>query len=133
MKILKIVAIIAIAILLISIFQPEVSAVTIRNFDQMKSSIQEFMNKGQNGNSANLSGNDIGDIIIPIANILTVIGIFILVGVTIVMGIRYMFATPEQAAKLKEQLIGLAVAAVVILGATAVWKIVYNILVASGL
>ena len=133
MKVLKIVFIAVIAIFLINIFQPEVSAVEIRNFDQMKTAINQFMNTGKNGNSANISGNDMGSIVIPIANILTAIGVVVLVAVTIVMGIKYMFATPEEAAKLKQQLIGLVVAGVVILGATAIWKIVYNILNSVGL
>ncbi len=133
MKVLKIVFIAVIAIFLINIFQPEVSAVEIRSFDEMKTAINQFMNTGKNGNSANISGNDMGSIIIPVANILTAIGVIVLVAVTIVMGIKYMFATPEEAAKLKQQLIGLVVAGVVILGATAIWKIVYNILNSVGL
>ena len=133
MKVLKIVFIAVIEIFLINIFQPEVSAVEIRSFDEMKTAINQFMNTGKNGNSANISGNDMGSIIIPVANILTAIGVVVLVAVTIVMGIKYMFATPEEAAKLKQQLIGLVVAGVVILGATAIWKIVYNILNSVGL
>ena len=133
MKVLKIVFIAVIAIFLINIFQPEVSAVEIRSFDEMKTAINQFMNTGKNGNSANISGNDMGSIIIPVANILTAIGVVVLVAVTIVMGIKYMIATPEEAAKLKQQLIGLVVAGVVILGATAIWKIVYNILNSVGL
>lgn len=133
MKVLKIVFIAVIAIFLINIFQPEVSAVEIRSFDEMKTAINQFMNTGKNGNSANISGNDMGSIVIPIANILTAIGVIVLVAVTIVMGIKYMFATPEEAAKLKQQLIGLVVAGVVILGATAIWKIVYNIINSVGL
>lgn len=73
------------------------------------------------------------EIVVPIANILTAIGVFVLVGVTIVMGIKYMFATPEEAAKLKQQLIGLVVSAVVVLGATAIWKIIYKVLSSTGL
>ena len=133
MKVLKIIFIAVIAIFLINIFQPESAAVEIRSFDEMKTAINQFMNTGKNGNSANISGNDMGSIVIPIANILTAIGVVVLVAVTIVMGIKYMFATPEEAAKLKQQLIGLVVAGVVILGATAIWKIVYNILNSVGL
>ncbi|MCI8546104.1 MAG: hypothetical protein HFJ44_02610 [Clostridia bacterium] len=133
MKILKIVFVIVTMIVAINIFTPETSAVQVKNFDQMKSSIQTFMNKGKNGNSANMSGNDMKDIVIPIANILTAVGVIVLVAVTIIMGIKYMFATPEEAAKLKQQLIGLVVAGVVILGATAIWKIVYNIINSVGL
>lgn len=133
MKILKIVFIVVMVAILINIFQPQVSAVDIRNFDEMKTAINQFMNTGKTGNSANISGDDMGSIVIPIANILTAIGVIVLVAVTIIMGIKYMFATPEEAAKLKQQLIGLVVAGVVILGATAIWKIVYNILNSVGL
>ena len=79
------------------------------------------------------SGNEIGNILKPIVNILTAIGVIALIVITMIMGIKYMFATPEEAAKLKQQLIGLVVSAVVVLGATAIWKIIYNILVASKL
>jgi len=57
----------------------------------------------------------------------------VLVSVTIIMVIKYMFATPDEAAKLKQQLIGLVVSAVVVLGATAIWKIVYNVLKSTGI
>lgn len=74
-----------------------------------------------------------GEILKPIVGILTAIGVIALIVITMIMGIKYMFATPEEAAKLKQQLIGLVVSAVVVLGATAIWKIIYNILVASKL
>lgn len=133
MKILKIIFVVATMILALNIFTLKASAAQVKNFDEMKSSIQTFMNKGKNGNSANMSGNDMKDIVIPIANILTAVGAIVLVAVTIIMGIKYMFASPEEAAKLKQQLIGLVVAGVVILGATAIWKIVYNIINSVGL
>lgn len=133
MKILKIVFIAVAMILTINIIAPKTQAVEVKTFDEMKGSLKTFMDKGKNGNSANMSGEDMGDIVIPIANILTAVGVIILVAVTIIMGIKYMFASPEEAAKLKQQLIGLVVSGVVILGATAIWKIVYNIMKASGL
>lgn len=127
MKTLKIVRIICIVITIISVIhvlQPEVQAV--KTFDEMKSAINNWLNVGKSGN-VGVSGDKLGNIIMPIANILTAIGVIVLVAVTMIMGIKYMFATPEEAAKLKQQLIGLVVSAVVILGATAVWKIVYQI------
>lgn len=133
MKVLKIVFVAVIMVAVLNIFAPRTSAAQVKNFDEMKSAIQTFMNKGKNGNSAKMSGNDMRDIVIPIANILTAVGAIVLVAVTIIMGIKYMFATPEEAAKLKQQLIGLVVAGVVILGATAIWKIVYNIINTVGL
>lgn len=133
MKVLKIVFIVIAMIMTINIFTPSSSAAQIKNFDEMKSSIKSFTDKGKSGDSAKISGNDMRDIVIPIANILTAVGVIVLVAITIIMGIKYMFASPEEAAKLKQQLIGLVVSGVVILGATAIWKIVYTILNTSGL
>lgn len=133
MKILKTIFVAVTMIAVLNIFATNSSAAQVKNFDEMKGSIQTFMNKGKSGNSANMSGSDMKDIVIPIANILTAVGAIVLVAVTIIMGIKYMFASPDEAAKLKQQLIGLVVAGVVILGATAIWKIVYNILNSVGL
>ena len=91
----------------------------------MKRAITDWLNTGKGGTTG-VKGEQLGGIVMPIVNILTAIGVIVLVGVTMIMGIKYMFATPEEAAKLKQQLIGLVVSAVVILGATAVWKIVYQ-------
>lgn len=133
MKILKIVFVVITALLIINIFQPKVQAKSsVLTFDEMKKSINSWMSKGKSGNTG-IKANDIKNVIVPIINILTVIGIVVIVGVTMVMGMKYMFATPEEAAKLKHQLIGLVVSAVVILGATAIWKIVYKILESSNL
>ena len=123
-KVIRIICIVITIISVISIFKPQVQAV--QTFDDMKGAIDNWLNIGKGGD-ANVDGGKLGEIIMPIANILTAIGVIVLVAVTMVMGIKYMFATPEEAAKLKQQLIGLVVSAVVILGATAIWKIVYNI------
>ncbi len=131
MKILKYVAVVITAMLImINLNQPVAEAMT---FDEMRSKIQTWTQVGESQGSSQINGNEIGNILKPIVNILTAIGVIVLVAVTIIMGIKYMFATPEEAAKLKQQLIGLVVAAVVVLGATAIWKIIYNILDASNL
>lgn len=130
MKIFRNILVVITTLIIIMAIEPEVKATT---FDDMKSKIDNFMGIGQSQGDSAVSGDDMKKIIVPIANILTAIGVFVLVGVTIIMGIKYMFATPEEAAKLKQQLIGLVVSAVVVLGATAVWKIVYNVLTSTGL
>ena len=131
MKILKYVAVVITAMLImINLNQPVAEAMT---FDEMRSKIQTWTKIGQSQGGSQIQGNEIGEILRPIVNILTAIGVIVLVAVTVIMGIKYMFATPEEAAKLKQQLIGLVVAAVVVLGATAIWKIIYKILVASKL
>jgi hypothetical protein len=47
--------------------------------------------------------------------------------VTLYMGIKYITATPDSQARLKQQLIGLVVSGIVIFGAYFIWKIVVNI------
>ena len=131
MKILKYVAVVITAMLImINLNQPVAEAMT---FDEMRSKIQTWTQIGQRQGGSRISGNEIENILKPIVNILTAIGVIALIVITMIMGIKYMFATPEEAAKLKQQLIGLVVSAVVVLGATAIWKIIYNILVASKL
>lgn len=59
-----------------------------------------------------------------LANILTTIGAVIVLAGLLIIGIKYMVATPDEAAKLKTKLVGLAVSGVVILGAYGIWKLV---------
>lgn len=82
---------------------------------------------GKNGlNQSDL--NEVGNEFVQIAQILVYIGAGILVASTAYMGIKYMMASPEQQAKLKQQLIGLVVSALVIFGAYFIWSTVYDIL-----
>ena len=132
MKVFKYIFVVITALILINALQPAVSAVQVKSFDEMKDAWTDWKSRGQQDN-AGVNAGDLKQIVIPVINILTVIGVFVLVAVTIIMGIKYMFATPDVAAKLKQQLIGLVVSAVVVLGATAIWKIVYNVLTSTNL
>ena len=132
MKVFKYIFVVITALILINALQPAVSAVQVKSFDEMKDALTDWKSRGQQDN-AGVNAGDLKQIVSPVINILTVIGVFVLVAVTIIMGIKYMFATPDVAAKLKQQLIGLVVSAVVVLGATAIWKIVYNVLTSTNL
>ena len=135
MRVFKYIFVVITTLILISMLQPAVNAATetkVKSFDEMKAALTDWKAKGQQDQSG-VNASDLKSIVIPVINILTVIGVFVLVAVTIIMGIKYMFATPEVAAKLKQQLIGLVVSAVVVLGATAIWKIVYNALNSTNL
>lgn len=132
MKVFKYIFVVITTLILINALQPAVSAVQVKSFDEMKDALTDWKSRGQQDN-AGVNAGDLKQIVIPVINILTVIGVFVLVAVTIIMGIKYMFATPDVAAKLKQQLIGLVVSAVVVLGATAIWKIVYNVLTSTNL
>lgn len=62
-----------------------------------------------------------------LGQILTMIGAGVMVGVATYMGIKYLTAGPDAQAKLKEQLIGVAVSGTVIFGAYFIWKTVIQI------
>ncbi len=84
---------------------------------------QKFIDEGQsNAGISNLG--TIGKEFSEIGNILRFIGAGIIVAATAYMGILYMISPPERQAKLKQQLIGLVVAAVVIFGGYYVWQII---------
>ena len=71
----------------------------------------KFIQKGSEKAAAdNISVSEIGEEFSAIA--------------TAYMGILYMISPPERQAKLKQQLIGLVVSAVVIFGGYYIWKIV---------
>ena len=70
---------------------------------------------------------EITDVILPIAKALTTIGVGILLCVAAVMGIKWLTANPDEQAKLKQQSIGLVVAAGVIFGAYTIWSIALRI------
>lgn len=65
---------------------------------------------------------------IEIGRILVYIGIVTLLIVTAVMAIKWITATPDKQAKLKQQLIGLVVSMVVIFGAVGIWNVVKGIM-----
>ena len=101
----------------------KVEALTLKD---MQDKTQEFLTRGSN-ESKSIETDGIFDDLVGMGSILTTIGAGILVAVTLYMGIRFITATPEAQAKLKQQLIGLVVAGFVIFGAYFIWKIVINI------
>lgn len=98
---------------------------TFPTWDQLKQESDNFLAQGENNN---LGESQMQSIFLPMAKILLSAGIIVLVAVTMIMGIKYMFASPEEAAKLKQQLIGLVVSAIVIFGAVGIWTLAYQVL-----
>lgn len=81
-----------------------------------------FIEKG----TANAKISDLTEIsnqFTALGNVLRFVGVGIVVAATAYMGILYMISPPEKQAKLKQQLIGLVVSAVVIFGGYYIWKI----------
>lgn len=94
--------------------------------EEIQQQANNFLQQGS-GNPG-INAGKIGDILRPLAGFLLGIGTVVLVVVTAVMGIKYMAATPEGRGKLKTQLIGIAVSAIVLYGAYGIWSLVYTIM-----
>ena len=97
---------------------------SVPDFDGIASQAKNFIEVGQSGNK--IPVQKIAEIIKPIARILLGIGTVIVVVVAVVMGIKYVTGTPDQQAKLKTQLIGLAVSIFVLYGAYGIWSLAYT-------
>lgn len=94
----------------------------------METQASSFLSTGKT--QADSKGITIGNItsnFVGIGKILTMIGAGVMVAVTTFMGIKYLTASPEGQAKLKQQLIGVFVSGVVIFGAYYIWSIVLKI------
>lgn len=63
-----------------------------------------------------------------IGSILVSIGVAVLVVVISIMGIKWITAKPDKKAQLKQQFIGLVVAAIVLFGAVGIWELVQKIM-----
>lgn len=79
-----------------------------------------FISKGQSGaNLINIQGT-----VVSVGQILTTIGLAVVLVGILILGIKYMMASPEEAAKIKGQLVGLVISAIVIFGAWSIWRLV---------
>lgn len=79
--------------------------------------VQAFMSDGD------AKEIEAGGLINGMANILTTVGVVVVLAGIIIVGIMYMTASPEQAAKLKMKLVGLALAGIIIIGAFGIWSL----------
>ena len=76
------------------------------------------------GNGENyINPDSMAGLVTGLGGILTAIGVGIVFAGFLIIGIKYMMATPEEAAKLKTKLVGLAVAGIVIVGAWGIWSL----------
>lgn len=62
-----------------------------------------------------------------LGQLLTMIGAGVMVAVVSYMGIKYIMSPPDKQAALKQQLIGVVVAGIVIFGAYGIWKAVLGV------
>ena len=106
------------------IFFNPTESLAFPTFDEMVSQAESWVDSRKNGNI--VSEQKVSEILLPIGQFLMGVAILVLIIVTIILGIKYMSADPSTQAKLKQQMIGLVVAAVVIFGAVAIWRLVYS-------
>lgn len=98
------------------------------DYSTMMQQAKDFVSKGEtkagemNVDPAAMAQNFVG-----LGQILTMVGMGVMIAVTTYMGIKYLTAGPEGQAKLKQQLIGLVVAAIVIFGGYYIWSWVLDI------
>ncbi len=121
----NILCIISLMAVFLIVLSPDIYA-GMPNAGQLHGDAQRFIEQGQQ--SAKIDVNKIAEIIKPLASLLLGIGSVVLVVVTAIMGVKYMSATPETRGKLKTQLIGIAISAVVLFGAYGIWSIAYTVL-----
>jgi hypothetical protein len=92
----------------------------------METQASGFLKLGQD-NASKIKYSKVTDPFVGLGQILTMVGAGVLVAVTAYMGIKYLTSGPEAQAKLKTQLIGVVVSAMVIFGAYFIWSTVVNV------
>ena len=123
-KVLKIVPIVILILSFMIVFPTKIEA-TGMTWDSVIQKGNNFINQGKARSP--VDENKVANVMLPIGQFWVGVGIFVMVVVTIIMGIKYMSAPdPNTQAKLKQQLIGIVVAGVVIFGAYGIWTLVYN-------
>ena len=90
----------------------------------MKKKADDFLTHGSNNQIGGLTEGEVASEFLPLGQILVFIASGVLLIVTVIMGIKWITANPEQQGKLKQQLIGLVVAIVVIYGAVGIWTMI---------
>lgn len=125
MKIVKKITIILTILFLINF--NFISVVNATSFDDVSKQASGFVDEGQKQAAGILGSANITGKLLPIAQALRTIGIGIILCIGVYMGIKWVTAKPDEQAKLKQQSVGLLVAAVVVIGAYTIWSIALKI------
>lgn len=124
-KFFNILSIIGLIIVILFILSPNIYA-SMPNAGNIHGMATNFVEQGEQNSKIDV--NKISEIMKPLASLLLGVGTVVLVVVTAVMGVKYMAASPEERGKLKTQLIGIAVSAIVLFGAYGIWSVAYTIM-----
>lgn len=109
-------------------FSNQVLAVSLQN---MEKDADSFIDAGKKAAEDAGHMNDVitsvTDNFTGLGQILTVVGAGVLVAVISFMGIKYLISPPDKQAELKNRLIYVAVAGVVIFGAYGIWSAILDV------
>ncbi len=97
---------------------------------KMEKDASSFISSGETEANKKKMGNvtkAITDNFSGLGQLLTMVGAGVMVAVVSYMGIQYIMAPPDKQAALKQQLIGVVVAGIVIFGAYGIWKAVLGV------
>ncbi len=113
-------------IIYISHFEVRAESSLLKNLEDQASG---FISKGlTETNNSNIDTKSITTGFMGLGQILTMVGAGVMIIVTTYMGIKYIMSPPDKQAALKQQLIGVVVAGVVIFGAFGIWKALVEVL-----
>lgn len=131
-KVTKILGIILVIVTMSFMFMPEVNA---ENKEAKEIGINDIVDAGKNwikegekSTDSQMKVEKFAENFIGVGQVLVAIGIVTLLIVSLITAIKWITATPDKQAKLKQQLIGLVISAVVIFGAIGIWNLVRGIL-----
>ena len=112
---------------LIVIYPTSVKALSI---DEIFTGADNFLDigGGQDGVNATIDDTALGDTSDLLYNILLGISMIMAVIIGMVLGIKYMMATSEEKADIKQTLPAYIVSCIVVFGAFSIWKLVINII-----
>lgn len=92
----------------------------------IKQSADNFIEKGEQ--EIPITTQEVWNQLLPIAQILVTIGSIVLVICFMYLGLKYMMADPSGKADVKQKLIGLVIATVVIYGGIGIFTILVNLM-----
>lgn len=98
------------------------------SLESMEKDAKDFIQKGKD-NSGDLTPvvGTVTDNFQGLGQILTIVGAGVLVAVVSYMGIKYMISPPDKQADLKNRLIYIVVAGIVIFGAYGIWRAILSV------
>lgn len=131
-KVTKILGIILVIVIMSFMFIPEVNAENKEakeiGINDIVDAGKNWIKEGENSTDSQMEVEKFAENFIGVGQVLVAIGIVTLLIVSLITAIKWITATPDKQAKLKQQLIGLVISAVVIFGAIGIWNLVRGIL-----